>query len=122
MQSDLPREVKSERNPGKRSEIAIDLAAKALDQARTDYDKGDAAQGDSQLDEVGMLADACLDAARESRKQRYLKHAEQRTAMLARRVRGLIDDLSFDERDKAQRLASQLDAIHDKLLAGVMGK
>ncbi|MGA8594980.1 MAG: hypothetical protein WB676_09575 [Bryobacteraceae bacterium] len=118
----LPPEVTGERNPGKRSEIAIDLADKALDQARSFYQSGDTARGESQLDLVGTLADECFSSAEASHKAKYFKHDEMKVSALARRVRSFMDDLGYEQRDKARRLASHLDEIHDKLLAGVMGK
>lgn len=118
----LPAEVTSERNPGKRSELAIDLADKALDQARSFYQSGDTARGESQLDLIANLADECFASAQQSHKAKYFKRDEMKVSALTRRVRSFMDDLSYEQRDKARRLASHLDAIHDKLLAGVMGK
>lgn len=118
----LPPEVAEQHNPGKRSELAIELAAKALEQARGDYEAGKMEEADSQLDLVEELAKECLASARESRKEKYWKRAELKTAMLARHIRSLIDELSYNQRERAQLLAKQIDSIHDKLLAGVMGK
>jgi hypothetical protein len=118
----LPPEVTAERNAGKRSEIAIDLAHKAIDQARSFYESGDAARGESQLDLVTMLADECFVSAKKSHKAKYFKYDEIKVSALARRVRSLMEDLGYEQRDKARDLASHLDEIHDKLLAGVMGK
>jgi Skp family chaperone for outer membrane proteins len=100
----------------------VDLAGKTLDQARAAYEAGDTAHGDEELDLVAKLAEECLSATQESHKARYWKRAELKVAALARRVRSLTEDLNYDRRDKAQELASELDAIHEKLLAGVMGK
>lgn len=119
---ELPSEVTAERNPGRRSEIAADVASTALAQARAAYESGNDAHGDEELELVGKLANECLEATKESGKQRYWKRNELKIAALARRVRSLANDLSYDQRGKAQELAAQLDAVHDKLLAGVMKK
>jgi hypothetical protein len=118
----LPPEVTGEHNPGKRSQIAIDLADKAFDQARSFYQSGDTERGESQLDFVARLADECFTSAKHSHKAKYFKYDEMKVSALARRVRSLMDDLGYEQRDKARGLVSHLDEIHDKLLAGVMGK
>jgi hypothetical protein len=118
----LPPEVTSERNPGKRSEIAIDFADKAFDQARSFYQSGDIAHGESQLNLVATLADECFTSAQESHKAKYYKRDEMKVSTLTRRVRSFADDLGYEQREKASLLASHLDEIHDKLLRGVMGK
>jgi hypothetical protein len=118
----LPPELTEQHNPGKRSELAIELAAKALEQARGDYESGNIEQADAQLDLVEDLAKECLASARESRKEKYWKRAELKTAALLRQIRSLIDDLSYNQRDRAQLLAKQVESVHDKLLAGVMAK
>lgn len=118
----LPPEVAEQHNPGKRSELAIELAAKALEQARGYYELGKMDQADAQLDVVEALAKECLDSARESRKEKYWKRAELKTAALSRQIRSLIDQLSYNQRERAQLLAKQVESIHDKLLAGVMAK
>jgi hypothetical protein len=118
----LPPELAEQRNPGKRSELAIELASKALEQARDDYEAGKMERADAQLDLVEALAKECLASARESRKEKYWKRAELKTAALSRQIRSLIDELSYNQRERAQLLAKEVESIHDKLLAGVMAK
>jgi hypothetical protein len=120
--SKLPEEVLSERNPGKRSELALDTADRLLDQARTHYKAGQPQKGDEELDLISMLADECLHSTEEAHKSKYWKKSEMRIAALNRRVRSLTDELSYDQRDPGNKLAAHLDSIHDKLLAGVMRK
>jgi hypothetical protein len=118
----LPEEVTAERNPGKRSEIAVTLADKSIDLARTYYRAGDAGRGDSELDLVRQLADECFRSAEQAHKSKYWKKAEMRIAALSRRVRSLVEELGYEQREKGRELADHLDSIHDKLLAGVMSK
>lgn len=118
----LPQEVTSERNSGKRSEIAIDAADRSLDQARAYYKAGQQHRGEEELELISRLADECLSSTEEARKSKYWKKAELRIAALNRRVRSFADELSYDQRDAANKLATHLDSIHDKLLAGVMRK
>jgi hypothetical protein len=118
----LPPAVSSQHNPGKRSEIAIDAAEKSLDQARVYYKEGQQQRGEEELELIARLADECLSATQEARKSKYWKKSELGIAALHRRLRSFTDELSYDQRDKANELAAHLDSIHDKLLAGVMGK
>jgi hypothetical protein len=120
--SHLPAEVTAERNPGKRSEIAIDAADRSLDQARAYYKAGQEQQGEEQLDLISKLADECLSSTEQARKSKYWKKSELRVAALNRRVRSFAEELGYNQRDKANELAVHLDSIHDKLLAGVMRK
>lgn len=120
--SDLPVEVTGERNPGKRSEIAIDAAERSLDQARAHYQAGQEQQGEDQLDLISKLADECLSSTEQARKSKFWKKSELRIAALNRRVRSFAEELSYNQRDKANQLAAHLDSVHEKLLAGVMKK
>ncbi|MGH9697377.1 MAG: hypothetical protein ACRD5Z_24750 [Bryobacteraceae bacterium] len=115
-------EAQAERNPGKRSEIALELAGKSLDQARDYYVSGNRLKGDSELDMIDSLAAECLTSVEEARKSKYWKKAELKIAALMRRVNSLIGDLSYDQRGKAQELETHLNQVHDRLLAGVMAK
>jgi len=118
----LPDEVVSERNPGKRSELALDAAVPALEQARAYYEAGQQQKGEEELDLISMLADECLSSTEEAHKSKYWKKSEMRIAALNRRIRSFADELGYDQRDPANKLAAHLDFIHDKLLAGVMRK
>ena len=118
----LPANLRNEPNPGKRSEMAIELADKSLDQARDYYRAGDVARAEAELDEVGALADECYQSALEAHKSKYWKKAEQKIAALSRRVHSVAEGLGYEQREKPEQLRARLDAIHDKLLAGVMSK
>lgn len=120
--SQLPAEVTGERHPGKRSEMAIDAADRSLDQARAYYKAGQEERGEEQLDLISKLADECLSSTEEARKSKYWKKSELRVAALTRRVRSFAEELSYNQRDKANQLAAHLSSVHDKLLAGVMKK
>jgi hypothetical protein len=115
-------EVKAERHPGRRSELALRNADESVDRAREFYRSGDLKRGDEELTLVEQLADECLSSVEEAHKSKYTKKAELRVAALSRRVSSLADDLGYDQRDKAHEVHSRLEEIHDKLLAGVMGK
>jgi hypothetical protein len=115
-------DIRAERNPGRRSEMAMNMADEALDRAREFYHSGDSKRGEEQLTLIEKLADECLSSVEDAHKSKYTKKAELRMAALARRVDSLADDLGYDQRSKAHEVHSHLEEIHDKLLAGVMGK
>jgi hypothetical protein len=118
----LPEEVTSEHNPGKRSEIALASADRLLDEARSHYKAGETQRGEEELDLIRRLADECFSSAQEAHKSKYWKKAEMRIAALSRRVHSLAEELDYTQREKANQLAEHLDHIRDKLLAGVMSK
>ncbi len=115
-------EVKNEPNPGKRSELAIEAADRSIDEARDAYRSGNIRNGDAELQAVENLADECLSSVEEANKYRYWKKAELKIRHLTRRVDSLMDEIGYDQREKAQHTRAHLDQIHDKLLAGVMRK
>lgn len=118
----LPEEVTSERNAGKRSEIAIDMADRSVDHVRAYYKAGQVNRAEEELDLISRLADECLRSTQEAHKSKYWKRSELKVAALTRRIQSLAQELDYTQREDANKLAVHLDAIHDKLLAGVMRK
>lgn len=119
----LIEELRTERDPAKRSEKALVLADQAFEDARGSYVKGEIHKGDAELDDMTAALRECvgsLDAVRHGAS--HYKKAELRVAMLQRRLKGLLEDLSVDDRGWAEFTERKLDEIHDQLLAGVMRK
>ncbi|MBV9082615.1 MAG: hypothetical protein JOZ62_08070 [Acidobacteriaceae bacterium] len=115
-------ELKSERDPAKRSEKALTFADEAFDSARTYYNRGDIHKGDAELDNMTAALNACVGSLDEAHKARLYKKAELKVAFLQRRMQGLLDNLGIQERGWAEYTSRKLDEIHDKLLDGVMRK
>jgi hypothetical protein len=115
-------ELKAQRDPGKRSEMALILADTAFDNARDLYAKGEIEQGDAQLENMTNALNECVVSAESARKPKFYKKAEQNVALLQRRIKTLLDDLQLQERGWAEYTDRKLEEIHDKLLAGVMRK
>ena len=115
-------EIKAEHDPVKRSMLALNYAGSAFDNARELYDKGEIQKGDAQLDDMTSALNECVDSAETAHKARIYKKAEQSVAMLQRRVRTLVEDIGVQERGWAEQTQRRLEAIHDRLLAGAMGK
>ncbi len=115
-------ELKAERDPGKRSEMALAFADTAFDQARDFYSKGEIEKGDAQLEDMTNALNECVVSANTAHKAKFYKKAEQNVAALQRRITTLLDDLEMQKRGWAEYTQRKLDEIHDKLLAGVMRK
>jgi hypothetical protein len=111
-----------EQGPAKRSAAELNSAEQAFDDARAAYDKGDIDKGDEELEKMTKALDACVGSLEEAHKARFYKKAEIRVALLQRRMSGLLDDIELPRRGWAEQTSRKLDEIHDKLLAGAMGK
>jgi hypothetical protein len=115
-------ELKTERDPGRRSEKALQLADSAFDEARDYYNKGAFDRGDASLDDMTSALNACVDSVQQAHKARFYKKAELRVALLQRRMETLLQDIDLPARGWAEQTNRALDKIHDKLLYGVMEK
>jgi hypothetical protein len=117
-----PAPPSQEQDPAKRSAAQLNSAEQAFDDARAAYDKGDIDKGDEELEKMTKALDACLGSLEEAHKARFYKKAEIKVALLQRRMSGLLDDIELPRRGWAEQTSRKLDEIHDKLLAGAMGK
>lgn len=115
-------ELKSEHDPNKRSEMALNLADTAFDNARDYYAKGEIQKGDAQLEDMTNALNECVVSLAAARKPKFYKKAELKVAYLQRRMQGLLDDIEIQRRGWAEYTERKLDEIHDKLLDGVMRK
>jgi len=115
-------ELKAEHDPAKRSEMALTYADTAFDNARGFYDKGEVEKGDIQLENMTNALNECVNSLEVAHKAKFYKKAELKVAFLQRRMHDLLDDMSVQQRGWAEITQQKLDAIHDKLLDGVMRK
>jgi hypothetical protein len=118
----LLTELKLEHDPGKRSDLALDYADEALTNAKALYAKGEVHKGDALLDQVTAALQECATSLNTAHKAKYYKKAEMKVATLQRRMQGLLEDLSIQERGWAEYTSRKIEEIHDKLLDGVMRK
>ena len=114
--------IKSEPNPGRRAEKALSFAESQFDSAKAAYGKGEVHAGDAALDTMYQALEETVSSLAKARKSRLYKRAELRVAYLQRRLAGLLDDLSINDRGWAEQINRQLAGIHDKLLEGAMRK
>lgn len=115
-------QLKSERDPGRRAEMALTAADTAFDSARDFYAKGEVHKGDAQLEEMTNALNECLSSLQEAHKAKSYKRAELKVAELQRRMKSLLDEIELQQRGWAEYTDRKLDEIHDKLLDGVMRK
>lgn len=115
-------ELEAERDPARRSDKALTFADAAFDNARGFYIKGEIKKGDAELENMTNALKECVGSLQAARKARFYKKAELKVAYLQRRMKGLVDDLSIQQRGWAEYTERKLDDIHDKLLEGVMRK
>ncbi|MBV8847741.1 MAG: hypothetical protein JO307_33420 [Bryobacterales bacterium] len=119
--------VQSEPNLEKRSEMALDYANQALDAARESYSRGEFEQTQAQLEDVGASVDVAYQALEKTgkdprRSPKFFKRAELRTRELLRRLDGLLQTVSFADRDVVEKVHARVAAVHDNLLEGIMSK
>jgi hypothetical protein len=118
--------VKAEPNLPKRSELALENANEALDEARTAYQSGNVQQTDADLAQVRELIDVSFDALENSgqqpRKSKYYKRAEIALRKMLRRLSGFRDEMSVDDRKPLDDVAARVQEVHDRLLSEIMTK
>jgi hypothetical protein len=119
--------VKTEPNLEKRSELALEHAGTALDQARDAYNAGDVAKTEAALTEVSASVDLAYQSLQATgkdarRSPKFFKRAELKTRELLRRLEGVRDALSVDDRSVIERVRARVDEVHDDLLKGLMSK
>ena len=119
--------IQQEPNLERRSQLAMDYAGTALDTARTAYQASDLAKTQSALDEVGEAVDLAFDSLQKTGKEarrdpKFFKRTELSTRQLLRRIEGLAESMSFQDRSLVEKLRERVAAIHDDLLQGIMSK
>lgn len=118
--------VKAEPNFEKRSELALEDANRAIDDARAAYQAGDIRKAAADLDEVREAADVSLQALENSGKQprrsKYFKNAEIKLRQMLRRLAGFRDEMSVEDRKPIEDATARLQEVHDRLLSEIMSK
>jgi hypothetical protein len=119
--------IEQEPNLEKRSQLAIDYASTALDAARKQYQDGDMAKTEASLSDVGASVDlayqSLLDTHKEARRDpKVFKRTELATRQLLRRIEGMAESMSFEDRRMAEKVRDRVAAIHDNLLQAIMKK
>jgi hypothetical protein len=119
--------IKTEQNLERRSELALDNANVALDQARDSYNAGELAKSQASLDEVRESVDLAFhslqDTGKDARRSpKFFKRAELKTRELLRRLEGLRQSVNFEDRALVETVRERVSEVHDELLKGLMSK
>ena len=119
--------IQQEPNLERHSQLAMDYAGTALDAARTAYQSSDLEKTKTSLSEVGAAVDLAYDSLQQTgkdvrRDSKFFKRAELSTRQLLRRIEGVAESMSFEDRAAAEKVRDRVAAIHDDLLQGIMAK
>ena len=118
--------IKSEPNPERRSDLALDYASTALASTHDLYAAGDVGKWRSALaqvrDAVSLSYESLGAAGKNPRNDKHFKHAEVKTRELLRRLDGARDDISVDDRSALDEVRAKVSEIHDELLQSIMSK
>lgn len=118
--------LKSEPDLEKRSELALANADHQVDAARDAYQGGDLKKMEVALEEirdsVNLSAESLEQAHKKARNNKYYKRAELKVRALLRRLSGLRDEVSVEDRTQIEAVRQRLQEVHDQLLAQIMSK
>jgi hypothetical protein len=119
--------IKTEPNLEKRSELALENASAALDQAREAYNAGDLDKMQLALSEVGESVDLAFqsleDTGKDARRNpKFFKRAEIKTHELLRRLEGIREAVSYQDRALFEKLRDRVAQVDDNLVKGIMSK
>src|SRR5579871_2342084 len=112
--------VKTEPNPERRSDRALENANAAMDAARAAYDRGETEKTGAALDEVKDSVDlsyqSLTDSGKGPRGNAHFKSAEKATRALLRRLESFRDTVSAAERDSVDAVRAHVSEVHDNIL------
>lgn len=119
--------IRNEPNSGRRSELALEYASGAMDNARDANAAGEIAKMKAALNEVGGAVELAYESLTESGKDprhdtKHYKHAELKTRELLRRLDGLSQSMDVEDRPAADKVRAEVAKIHDELLQGIFSK
>ena len=119
--------IQQEPSLERRSQLAMDYAGTALDTARSAYQSSDLEKTKAFLSAVGDAVDLAYDSLQQTGKEarrdpKFFKRTELATRQLLRRIEGLTELMSFEDRAIAEKIRDRVAAIHDDLLQGIMAK
>ncbi|MDX2267466.1 MAG: hypothetical protein NW208_05125 [Bryobacter sp.] len=113
--------------PEKAYQDALIRADQAVDSARKANDEGNFDKVKEKLTEVAVEVESVLATLEAMPKPAYkngknYKRAELQTRSLLRRVDAIVQDTGFEEREALKPIRERVNAVHEKLLLGVMSK
>jgi len=124
LHADLQRAL-AEQDLGKRSKLALENAAAAMDTARKAYQEGNldvvASAAKEIEDSVNLAYISLQQTGKDPRKSpKWFKAAELATRDLTRRLQNFQEDMSYDDRPLLDKVIARVQQVHDNLLMGLM--
>jgi hypothetical protein len=119
--------IRLEPNLERRSELAMDNAALAMDVARDASTSGDEAKLKAGLedlrDSVDLAYQALADSGKSPRRNpKFFKRAELKTRELMRRLTGLEQAVGSDDQAFVESVREHVSKVHDDLIQDIMRK
>jgi len=118
--------VKSQPDLNERSELALENADHAIDEARKASQAGDDKAMQAALSEIDDSVALCYQSLEEThttpRKSRFYKHAELKVSALLRRLSTLRDEVGYETRPAVEGVIKKLSDVHDQLLSEIMSR
>jgi hypothetical protein len=119
------KQAQAEPNLEKRSKLALENAAAALQSARDAYREGDNDKTAALAAEVQVSVELAYTSLEQTRKDprknpKWFKSAEMRTRDLLRKIESFQQDMSFTDRPLLDKLKEKTQQVHDSLLLGLM--
>jgi len=125
LQADLAQ-VRAEPNLEKRSELALDYANTAIDQAKKAYEEA-TPQFPEHIQEVRQAVELSYESLQNTgkaarRSPKYFKRAEMRIRSLLKRLDNLEQQVSVDDREPIQAARKRISEVHEQVLLDIMSK
>jgi hypothetical protein len=119
--------IKLEPNLERRSDLAMDNAAAAMDAARDASTSGDEAKLKAGLEElrdsVDLAYQSLVDSGKSARRNpKFFKRAELKTRELMRRLTGLEQAVGADDHAFVESVRERVSKVHDDLIQDIMRK
>lgn len=118
--------IRSDPNLEKRAGLAMDYAMQRVDAAREAGAAGKTAEATADLEEVGGAAELVRESLKQtgknaSKSPKHFKKAELNARKLLRRLDTLIQDLSVEDREPAEKVRLRVRKVQEALLLDIMG-
>jgi hypothetical protein len=118
--------IQAEPNLEKRAGLAMEYAMKRVDAAREAGQAGQVPAMTAVLEEIAGAVELARDSLKQtgksaSKSPKHFKRAEQNAVKLLRRLDSLIQDLSVEDREPAEKTRARVRKVQEALLLDIMG-
>lgn len=118
--------VRAEPNPERRSDLALQFAGDEITAARHAAGEGEVPKFQEHLKAVKAAIDLSMESleasGKKARNNRAYKNAELKLREFDRRLKGLGEQVGFEERDDVDAVRKHAASVHEKVLDAIMSK